>query len=167
MSRSGGLEFDNIDKWLVWLKWADKDGVKKCKSRILRSAALRGLEYAQDLTPRRSARLAQSLAMGRRDNYFTLKVGPVSTVVFGTNVEYAAAIEDGFDQSDRKGDFIPGVWSNDVFHYDPNADGGMVLTGAVIPGAHMFQKAMDNLEAGDMDAITLFEFRRLYAELQG
>jgi hypothetical protein len=165
MSRSShNLTIRNFDRWERWLGNVEKTSLDKCKDRILRSGALRGLEYAQDLTPRRSSRLAQSLGMGRRDNYFKLKIGKSSFVAFGTNVEYAAAVEDGYTQ--RAGQFVPGYWSRDIFHYDPEADGGMVLTGKVIPGAHMFRKAMDHLE-GDMPTITEFEFRRLYAELTG
>lgn len=164
MSRSGGLNFDNLDQWLAWLRTVEAKDLDECKSRILRTAALRGMEYAQDNTPRRTSRLAQSISMGARDNYFKLQVGKTSYVVYGTNVEYAAAVENGFDQGPRKGDFVPGYWRSGTFHYDPEASGGMVLTGAKIEGAHMFKKSMDLLE-GDLDQIVEFEFRRLYAAL--
>lgn len=164
MSRAKTLEFKNLDKWQNWLKTVEAKELDTCKSRILRTAGLRGLEYAQDFTPRRTSRLAQSLSFGAKDNVFTLVIGKSSYVVYGTNVEYAAAIENGFDQRDRKGDFIPGYWKGDTFHYDRNAEGGMVLTGAKIEGAHMFKKSMDYLD-GDLDKIAEFEFRRLYAQL--
>jgi hypothetical protein len=166
MSRGDGLRVENLDKWIAWLNTLQAGEIDQFKSRVLRSAALAGLEVAQDNTPRRTSRLAQSESMGARDNYFKLTIGKTSFVVFGTNVEYAAAIENGFSQANRKGDFVPGYWRGATFHYDPEASGGMVLTGAVIEGAHMFKKALDALEnGGKLEAITAFEFRRLYAEL--
>lgn len=177
MSNSGAsLTIKNFDKWERWLGNVEKDKLDGLKSRILRSGGLRGLEYAQDLTPRRSSRLAQSLSMGAKGNYFKLKIGKTCFVAFGTNVAYAAAVEEGYTQ--EAGRFIPGFWSGDTFHYVPQSEasaswhgqdsmGGMVLSGAVIPGAHMFKKAMDHLKSGDMEKITEFEFRRLYAELTG
>jgi hypothetical protein len=40
----------------------------------------------------------------------------------------------------------------------------MVLTGKVIPGAHMFEKALDDLE-NDIPKLLDYEFRRLYQRL--
>lgn len=166
MSRNaGGLNIENLDQWLDWLKTLDKESVDNMKSRMLRSAGLRILEYVDDGTPRRTGRLQNSMSMGAQDNYFKLKVGRTSFVAVGTAVEYAAAVENGFSQADRRGDFVPGFWRSGTFHYQPGATTGMVLTGAIIEGAHMFRNAMDNLAQGDMDTIAEFEFRRLYAEL--
>jgi len=176
-SSNGSLTIKNFDRWTRWLGQVEAGELDICKSRILRSGALRGLEYAQDLTPRRSSRLAQSLSIGARGNVFKLKMTKKnSSIFFGTNVAYAAAVEDGYTQ--EAGRFVPGFWSGDTFHYVPQAEasaswhgqdsmGGMVLSGKVIPGAHMFRKAMDHLKSGDMNRITEFEFRRLYAELRG
>lgn len=159
------FNIENLDRWLEWLETLDQGSLDRLQSRILRTAGLRVLEYADDNTPTRTGRLKDSLNMGDKDNVFKLEIGGrTSYVVAGTAVEYAAHIEYGFSQEDRKGDFIPGYWRSGTFHYDPEAAGGMVLTGKVIPGAHMFKKAMDWLE-GDLDTIAEFEFRRLYDEL--
>ena len=162
-SRGGNINIKNLDKWQAWLQQCEKEDVDQCKGRILRSIGLRGLEYAQDFTPRRTSALAGSLSMGGRGNVFEVTIGNTSHVVFGTNVSYAEYVEEGFTQN--KGQFVPGYWSSGTFHYDPEADGGMVLTGATVEGAHMFRKAMDALEAGDIDKIAEFELRRLYANL--
>lgn len=166
MSNKRGHVFniENLDRWTEWLESLDKEPKERMQSRILRTAGLRILEYADDLTPRRTARLQNSLQMGDKDNIFKLQVGKRSYIAVGTAVEYAEYVEKGVDQSDRKGDFVPGFWQSGTFHYDPEAKGGMVLTGAIIAGAHMFEKALDYLEE-DMDKIAEFEFRRLYAEL--
>jgi len=160
-----GLNIENLDHWLDWLKGLEKESTDRFKSRVLRSAGLKILEHADDLTPRRTGRLQNSLGMGAQDNYFRLKIGGTSLVAVGTAVEYAAAVENGFSQEDRRGDFIPGYWRSGTFHYDPTARTGMVLTGKVIEGAHMFRGAMDRLKSGDLGTIVEFEFRRLYAEL--
>lgn len=163
-----GLHFkvENLDRWLEWLKTCEKSAIRDMNSRILRTAGLRGLEYAKDLAPRRSGRFENSLNFGTPENYFEINVGTVSFVVYGTTVEYAAAVEKGFSQEKRKGKFIPGYWSSGTFHYMPGSKTGMVLTGKVIPGAHMIQKSLDYLQE-DMEEIVLFELRRLYAMLTG
>lgn len=163
--RSNGLEIENLDKWLEWLKTLETGKVEEMKDRIARSAGFKVLEHADDLTPRKTGRLQNSLNFGDKDNYFKLKVGRTTYVAVGTAVEYAAAVEEGFQQ--KEGRFIPGYWKGDTFHYDRNAGGGMVLTGKVIEGAHMFKKALDRLDDGDLSEIVEFEFRRLYADLLG
>lgn len=162
MSRGTRFEIDNLDKWLAWLKHIEGGELDRMKSRILRTMGLRGLEYADDLTPRRTGRLQNSMTMGSPENVFQLVIGKVSFVVIGSNVEYAAAVENGFTQ--KRGRYVPGFWSSGTFHYDPNSKKGMVLTGKVVEGAHMFRKAIDYLD-GDVEQIVLFEFKRLYAAL--
>jgi len=163
--RNHVFNIENLDRWLEWLQGLEKEHLERFQSRFLRTAGLRILEYADDNTPRRSGRLHNSLSMGDRENVFKLKVGKTSYVAVGTTVEYAAHVEYGFSQENRKGEFIPGYWRSGTFHYDPAAyPRGMVLTGKIIEGAHMFKKAMDQL-GDDLDTIAEFEFRRLYAEL--
>ena len=164
MSRKDAdLNIEGLDKWQKWLETLEGGEVDSMKSRILRSVAFRGLEVAQDNTPRRTGRLAGSLSVGDKENLFEIKVGKSSWVFFGTNVEYAAAVNDGYEQ--KAGRFVPGFWRGDTFHYQPGAKNGMVLTGKIIEGAHFMEKAIEALESGDADKITKFEFQRLYAEL--
>jgi len=164
MSGERYFNVSNLDRWLEWLKTCEKSAVQDMNSRILRTAGLRGLEYAKDLTPRRTGRLENSLTFGTPENYFNLEVGNTSFVVYGTCVDYAAPVETGFNQSKRKGKFVPGYWSSGTFHYMPGSKTGMVLTGKIVEGAHMLEKSLDYLQE-DMEAIVLFEFRRLYAML--
>jgi len=155
----------HFERWESWLKNLDKKDVDRMKDRVLRTAGLRTLEYVHDLTPRRTGRLQNSFSMGGSDNVFSVKVSrKVSKAVVGTNVPYARHINDGFTQ--KAGQFVPGVWSNGTFHYQPGAATGMVLTGKTIEGAHMFEKAMDYLE-DDIPRIMEYEIRRLWHELGG
>ena len=160
--KDDNFEIDNLDKWLTWLDGLEKKHVERFKSRVLRSAAFRGLEYTQDYTPVRTGGLAGSFNIGDKDNVFQLKVGKTSYVVWGTAKKYARHVEEGFKQT--AGRFVPGFWKNGTFHYRPGYETGMVLTGKVIAGAHMMSKGMENMEK-DLDKIVEFEFRRLYAEL--
>lgn len=163
MSNTNGLYIEGLDKWLEWLKSLEAVKVDECKGRILRSVGLRGLEVTQDNTPRRTSRLAGSLSMGTKDNLFKVYVGKTSYVFYGTAVAYAVYVNDGFQQ--ERGRFVPGFWQNGTFHYVKGSKEGMVLKGKFVEGAHMFEKGIQALEAGDVDRITEFEFKRLYAEL--
>lgn len=163
------VNIENLDKWLDWLEGLEKEHIDRFKSRVLRSAALRGMEYTQDYTPVRSGILAGSFRPGDKNNIFLLKVGKkTSYVVYGTVVKYVRYVEEGFEQ--EAGRFVPGFWRNGVFHYIPYEEakaqgiGGMVLTGAKVEGAHMIQKGFDDMQE-DLDDIVEFEFKRLYAEL--
>jgi hypothetical protein len=127
-----GFKVENLDKWLKWLAEQEAKGIDQAKSEILRSAGFRILEYTDDFTPVQSSFLKNSMSTGNKDNVFILKVGRTSYVAVGTAVKYAAAVENG--HQDRAGRFVPGFWSGDVFHYQPDYPGGMVLTGKLVPG---------------------------------
>ncbi|GAA4711125.1 HK97 gp10 family phage protein [Brevibacillus fulvus] len=161
MSRRS-LDVPDLKKWQRWLANLENGEVEKAKDRILRTAAFRISEYLDDLTPRRTGDLVNSMKIGGKDNVFKLVVGQTSYVFVGTAVSYAQFVNDGFTQ--EAGRFVPGEWRSGTFHYIPGHNEGMVLTGKVIPGAHMFNKAMDYV-AEDMPQIVEFEFRRLYRQL--
>jgi len=160
--RDDNLEIENLEDWIKWLDGLDDEHIERFKSRVLRSAGLRGLEYTQDLTPVRSGTLADSYSFGDKNNVFELKAGKTSYVVWGTTVKYARHVEEGFEQ--QAGRFVPGFWKNGTFHYREDYDTGMVLTGKVIPGAHQMAKGIEYLD-DDLSDIVDFEFQRLYAEL--
>jgi len=155
----------NFGRWENWLKSLDKTEVAKMKERILRTSGLRELEYLHDLTPRRSGRLQNSMTMGAQGNTFSVKVSnKVSKALVGTNVPYAEWANNGFTQ--KAGQFVPGEWRSGTFHYQPGFDGGMVLTGKTIEGAHMFEKSLEYLE-DDVPRIIEYELRRLFQRLGG
>ncbi|WP_332648891.1 HK97 gp10 family phage protein [Lysinibacillus sp. 54212] len=164
MARNRRFSIDGLEEWQQGLINMNGEAVDRMKDRILRTTALRLQEYLDDLTPARTGRLKGSMSMGHPDNVFEIVVGKRSYAVVGTNVEYAQYVNDGFTQ--EKGRFVPGEWRSGTFHYLPGHSKGMVLTGKVVPGARMFEKAMDYVN-DDMDQIVEFEFRRLYSELFG
>lgn len=178
-----GITLENLQQWQRWLMTLENGKVDEMKSRILRTAALRIIEYLHDLTPVRTGRLVDSYSMGDRDNVYKMQIGRISYVFVGTAVSYAKFVNDGFQQ--KPGQFVPGYWKSGTFHYDPDKykeflaakdaakgtdnevsilDYGMVLTGKVIPGARMFEKAIEYVQV-DMMQIFEFECRRLYNEL--
>lgn len=161
-----GFNVNGLKEWQKALAQMGGPELDELKSRILRTAGLRTLEYVDDLTPVRSGRLKGSMSMGDKDNVFQVKVNrQVSEVLVGTNVSYAKYVNDGFQQ--KAGQFVPGYWdARGNFQYDRNADSGMVLTGKIVPGAHMFDKALDNLD-DDLPAIVEYEFRRMYRRVFG
>ncbi|MGG3803165.1 HK97 gp10 family phage protein [Metabacillus fastidiosus] len=163
MARNRHFRIDGLEEWQRGLIQASSGSkLNRTKERILRTTGLRLQEYLDDLTPARTGRLKQSMTVGNPDNVFEIVVGNTSYVVTGTNVEYAPYVNDGFTQ--EAGRFVPGEWRSGTFHYIPNHHTGMLLKGAVIPGARMFEKAMDYIE-DDMQQIIDFEFRRLFQDL--
>jgi len=165
---TGGYSFnvDNFDKWLAWLNTLDAGGIAKAKDEILRATGFRILEYVDDFTPVQAGTLKNSTTAGNKDNIFEVRVGRSSYVFIGTAVKYAAAVENGSQQ--RAGRFVPGFWSGDTFHYQPDYPDGMVLTGKFIEGAHMFQKGLDAVQdSGDLDRIAEFTFKKMYSRLVG
>ncbi|MGP9042106.1 HK97 gp10 family phage protein [Cytobacillus kochii] len=162
--RTRHITIEGLEEWQRGLVEMGGDGFDRMKDRTLRTTALRLQEYLDDNTPARTGRLKGSMSAGHPDNVFEISVGTRSFVVVGTNVEYAQYVNDGFQQ--EKGRFVPGEWRSGTFHYIPGHGSGMVLTGQIIPGAKMFEKATDSIE-GDLPRILEFEFRRLYSELFG
>ena len=164
-TRKGILSVDNLEEWQKGLlKAADGPALDRMKDRTLRSTAARIQEHLDDLTPVApgGGRLKASMTFGEPGNVFDIQVGKKSYVFVGTNVEYAQYVNDGFQQ--EKGRFVPGEWKGDTFHYIPGHDSGMVLKGKFVPGARMFDKAVNYVE-DDIPKIVEYEFRRLYNEL--
>ncbi|NIK67932.1 HK97 gp10 family phage protein [Paenibacillus sp. BK720] len=159
------FKMDGLERYQRWLAKMDSTEVAKTKDRILRKSGLQALVHLDDLTPARTGNLRNSFQFGDANNTFQIEVGKTSYLFVGTAVHYARYVNDGFTQ--KAGQFVPGYWQNGTFHYVPAAAaraqgiGGMVLTGKIVPGAHMFEKTMDRLQE-DVPEITDFEFRRLY-----
>lgn len=159
------FELDGLEEWQRWLTKLDHTEVPKTKDRILRKAGLQYLAHLDDTTPERSGTLRNSFTFGDENNVFQIQVGRTSYVFVGTAVAYAGYVNDGFTQ--EAGRYVPGFWQNGTFHYVPGDQakaqgiGGMVLTGKIIPGAHMFERSEEYLRE-DLPEIYDFEFRRLY-----
>ena len=158
-------------------KWAERNangGIEEMTDRIVRSVGEAGLINVSALTPKRNPpRLWQSLVPGATENYFKVEVTKgKAVVIYGTTVPYAKAVEYGYDQRNRVSKktgkkptlFVPGYWSSGTFHYVPGMKEGMLLTGRIVEGAHMFENSMDDTQ-DDAKRIIENEFKRLYGAL--
>lgn len=83
--------------------------------------------------------LLNSFHKGSADNVFELDEGDL-TLEIGTNVKYAKWVNDGHKQ--KPGRFIPGVWSNGKFRYQPGAKTGMVLKANYVEGKHYMENSI-------------------------
>lgn len=174
MSKKAVFTFDkNFEAWNEWLNTCNKTEVAKMRDKVTRSIGIRGLEYARlhAGTPATS-RLKDSLNVGGTENFFKVEITQTTTlVVYGSCVPYAAALENGYDQKNRVSKttgkkpslFVPGYWAGNTFKYVPGYKTGMVLTGRVVEGKHMFQKSLDELkDTGDAEEIYLNGLRELW-----
>lgn len=164
------FKVDNLEKWHRWLLAMNGSGeeVAETKDRITRKGGMLILSALDDLTPVRTGLLRESMQFGHPMNVFQIDVGATPYVFVGTAVHYAAHVNDGYTQ--KRGQYVPGYWKNGNFVYVPYEDakaqgiGGMVLTGQIIPGAHMFEKSMERLEE-DLPELLNVEFKRLFDKL--
>lgn len=163
----------NFDRFQKWAERNASGGIEEMNDRIARSVGIAGLNNVASKTPRRTGRLAQSLTIGATENYFKVEVTKGKTVViYGTTVPYAEAVERGYDQRNRVSKktgkkptlFVPGYWSSGTFHYVPGMKEGMLLTGRIVEGAHMFENSLDDTQ-DDAKRIIENEFKRLYGAL--
>lgn len=162
MSRKASLTLEGCNEFVRWLRVCQASEIKNAHDRIARSVVTQGFNYAASNTQRRTGRLVQSMNEGAPESYVKIRVtGTSFVVVYGSCVPYAAAVEDGYTQ--KAGRFVPGYWSSGTFHYQPGAKVGMVLTGKVIEGQHMFEKSLDQLkDSGDLESIIRAEFKTMY-----
>lgn len=160
------IELTGLDEWIAWLKTCQDSELEQMNYDIATKVVDHGFNRAAARTPRRTGRLVQSLNNGAAESYVKIQVTASSFIaVWGTCVPYAGYVEEGFSQAERKGQFVPGYWSGGTFHYVKGSKTGMVLTGKVVEGQHMFEKSLDDLADGDLEAIVLKEFHRLYSLL--
>lgn len=174
MSKKVVFAFDkNFEAWNEWLNTCSKTEVSKMRDKAARSIGIRGLEYARAHAGSPvTSRLKDSLNVGDPENFFKVEVTPSTTlVVYGSCIPYAAALENGYDQKNRVNKttgkkpslFVPGYWAGNTFKYVPRFKTGMVLTGRVVEGKHMFQKSLDELKTkGDVGEIYLNGLRNLW-----
>ena len=90
-----------------------------------------------------TGKLKGSFQKGGAGNIWILDAGGL-TLTIGTNVEYAAWVNDGHRQ--KPGRFVPGYWEGSHFRYMPGAKTGMVLKASFVQGSHYFDKAVQAIE---------------------
>lgn len=167
--------FKNMDKWVRSV--GQTEGLK---SSIMRSASYQlGNRIAYNCPPSRTGKLQQSFTPGTPYNYCKITIGKTSILVLGTTVEYAEAVEYGYDQRNRVNKtsgkkpslWVPGYWSSGTFHYVEGAKekgfkGGMLLTGRIVEGAHMVDTGSRQFIELDLPDIIKNEILSWYNSLQ-
>lgn len=86
--------------------------------------------------------LLSSFHQGSGEGVWVLNANKL-TLEVGTNVKYAAFVNDGH-WSNLRGvavRFVPGTWCGDRFIYEPGASTGMVLKQQWVKGKHYFESA--------------------------
>lgn len=92
--------------------------------------------------------LLKSFHKGDADNIYRLREGDL-TLEIGTNVEYAAYVNDGhwLNPQGVEKRFVPGYWKNGRFVYQKGAKTGMVLKQRFINGRHYMEHAINIMES--------------------
>ena len=91
--------------------------------------------------------LLASFERGGDGNVWSLSDGGL-TLEVGTNLEYAAFVNDGHWLNPRGVDmrWVPGEWQGERFIYQPGAKTGMLLKQKWIEGSHYFDDAIRLME---------------------
>ena len=117
----------------------------RCRSQSIRVRQTDGDRVGRSALKRleRNVRGDRPVAKRGDGNVWEVSDGGLSLEV-GTNVEYAAYVNDGHWTNPKGVDrrFAPGTWEGDRFVYDPGAKTGMVLKQKWVEGAHYFDSAV-------------------------
>lgn len=162
------FDFSEFKAFFARLRQAAGGDFKKELALMLEGLGFEFLRIVEDEIIRRKVvdtrLLLTSFHKGGEDNVWELDENGL-TLEVGTNVKYAAYVNDGHWTVDKDGAnalkdkdgniklfdgkmarFIPGNWSGDRFIYDPGAKGGMVLKQQWVEGAHYWESAIRILE---------------------
>lgn len=92
-------------------------------------------------------RLLNSFDKSKDGNVWRIKRGGLELRV-GTNVKYAAAVNDGHSTTPKgiSQRWVPGVWEGDKFTYTKGAKTGMLLREKWVEGTHYFDNAVKVFE---------------------
>ncbi len=133
MGRYFDIDVSEIREFANRLRMAEEDFNKQMET-FAEAIGDEFLRIVEDEIIRRSVvdtrLLLHSFTKGDSHNIWTLTDdGGNITLEVGTNLEYAAYVNDGHwtckkGQSKR---FVPGYWNGEHFIYDPSANTGMVL----------------------------------------
>lgn len=84
---------------------------------------------------------------GDSNNIWEISDGGL-TLTVGTNVEYAAFVNDGHWTCGNGKDmrFVPGYWEGSKFRYDPSAKTGMMLKQKFVKGKHYWENGIRIME---------------------
>jgi hypothetical protein len=141
------FNFDGVNNFVQSLSQAGKRDFQRDLELFMKSLGTEFLRIVQDEIKQRKVvdtrLLLSSFQEGGDDNVWELKDGG-HTLEVGTNVKYAAFVNDGHWTNPKGVEtrFIPGRWEGQRFIYDKNADTGMVLKQKWVEGAHYWEGAI-------------------------
>lgn len=146
---AGPVEFslEGFKPFIERLKQAASGDFKKEMENFMQRLGTEFLRVVEDEIIRRKVMdtrlLLASFHEGGDGNVWDVSDGGL-TLEVGTNVEYAAYVNDGHWTNPKGVErrFVPGTWEGDRFVYDPSAKTGMVLKQKWVEGAHYFDSAV-------------------------
>lgn len=147
MASSVEFNLDAFKPFIQRLQQAASGDFKKELELFMQGLGTEFLRVVEDEIIRRKVMdtrlLLASFHEGGDGNVWEVSDGGLSLEV-GTNVEYAAYVNDGHWTNPKGVErrFVPGVWEGDRFVYDPGASTGMVLKQKWVEGAHYFDSAV-------------------------
>lgn len=147
MGRVVDFDLGAFNSFFARLKQAASGDLRKELELFMQALGTEFLRVCEDEIIRRKVMdtrlLLASFHEGGDGNVWNITDGGL-TLEVGTNVSYAAYVNDGHwtNPKDVKTRFVPGTWEGDRFVYDPNAKTGMVLKQQWVPGAHYFDSAV-------------------------
>lgn len=151
MTDSIVFDLGNFEEFINRLQKAAKGDFKKELTLFMQALGAEFLRLVEDEIKRRKVMdtrlLLASFHQGDVDNVWEISDGGL-TLEVGTNVKYAAFVNDGH-WTNPKGvarRWVPGKWDGHRFIYDPNADTGMSLKQQWVEGAHYWEGAIKIFE---------------------
>ena len=144
-------ETDEMKRFFDKCSSAGNGNFKRALNTFLEGAGLEFLKVIQDEIIRRKVMdttlLLGSFHKGDDNGIWGLSEEGL-TIEVGTNVEYAALVNDGH-WTCKKGEamrFVPGYWNGDRFQYDPSAKTGMMLKQKWVEGRHFWESGIKIIE---------------------
>ncbi len=160
MARTVDFDFGEFNAFFNRVKQAASGDFKKELEIFMQALGTEFLRVVEDEIIRRKVMdtrlLLASFHEGGDGNVWNMTDDGL-TLEVGTNVKYAAYVNDGHWANPKgvKTRFIPGRWDGDRFIYEPGAKTGMVLKQQWIAGAHYFDSAVrifDKMFPGILEA---------------
>jgi len=151
MASAVEFDFQEIRAFLLRLKQAAQGDFKKEIELFIEGIGFEFLRIVQDEIIRREVMdtrlLLASFEKGGTDGVWEITDSGL-TLEVGTNVSYAAYVNDGHWTNPKGVDsrFVPGRWEGDRFIYDASEKSGMVLKQKWVEGSHYWESALNILE---------------------
>lgn len=145
------LDMSQFKEFFGSVEAAAKGDFRKEFELFLEGIGNEFLRLLQDEIIRRQVldtrQLLASFEKGGSGNVWSIEEGGL-TLEVGTNLEYAAYVNDGHWTNTKGVDrrWVPGYWEGDRFIYDPAAESGMLLKQHWVEGKHYWESALRILD---------------------